>query len=293
LTDLQKPYVDFTFKRIFGSEETKNTVLLPFLNEILRKTEVTPLTTIKLLNPYIDREMLLDKQSILDIRAQGDGGKQINLEIQVATEREGMSKRSLYYWSRMYGWQLRKRQPYGDLKKTIAINILNFNMKELSEEDPFHNVFHLREYTSGKTLCDDLELHFLELPKLEKFPYNTTDRLIKWLFFIKGEPKERWRELKMDNPGIEQAMEALEFLSQNPEARTLYEMREKAKRDEVSAIVSAERRGKAEGREEGREEGKILVARNLLSKGNLSIKEIGEVTGLPISEIEKLKQQFR
>jgi predicted transposase/invertase (TIGR01784 family) len=75
-------------------------VLLPFLNEILRETEVTPLTTIKLLNPYIDREMLLDKQSILDIRAQGDGGKQINLEIQVATEREGMSKRSLYYWSR-------------------------------------------------------------------------------------------------------------------------------------------------------------------------------------------------
>jgi predicted transposase/invertase (TIGR01784 family) len=105
--------------------------------------------------------------------------------------------------------------------------------------------------------------------------------------------KERWRELKMDNPGIEQAMEALEFLSQNPEARALYEMREKAKRDEVSAIVSAERRGKAEGREKGREEGKILVAKNLLSKGNLSIKEIGEVTGLPISEIEKLKQQFR
>jgi PD-(D/E)XK nuclease family transposase len=70
-----------SYKRIFGSEETKNTVLLPFLNEILRKTEVTPLTTIKLLNPYIDREMLLDKQSILDIRAQGDGGKQINRDL--------------------------------------------------------------------------------------------------------------------------------------------------------------------------------------------------------------------
>jgi predicted transposase/invertase (TIGR01784 family) len=279
LTDLLKPYVDFTFKRIFGSEETKNTVLLPFLNEVLKKTEA-PFTTIKLLNPYIDREMVLDKQSILDIRAQGDGGKQINLEIQVATEREGMSKRSLYYWSRMYGWQLRKRQPYGDLKKTIAINILNFNMKELSEDDPFHNVFHLRECTSGKTLCDDLELHFLELPKLEKFPYNTTDRLIRWLFFIKGEPRERWRELKMDNPGIEQAMEALEFLSQNPEARALYEMREKAQRDEISAIVSAERRGKAE------------VAKKLLSRGTLSITEIAEVTGFPKLEIEKLKKQL-
>lgn len=42
--ELLKPYNDFVFKRIFGSEENKNEVLLHFLNEAVKETELKPFT---------------------------------------------------------------------------------------------------------------------------------------------------------------------------------------------------------------------------------------------------------
>jgi predicted transposase/invertase (TIGR01784 family) len=70
-----KPYIDFVFKRIFGSEENKDEVLLNFLNEGIRETEPKPFTSLTLLNPHIDKDMVDDKQSILDIRAKNEDGK--------------------------------------------------------------------------------------------------------------------------------------------------------------------------------------------------------------------------
>ena len=46
--------------------------------------------------------------------------------------------------------------------------------------------------------------------------------------------------------------------------------------------------GRREGVEIGKSERNIEIARNLLKK-NMSIQDISEVTGLPLSEIEKLK----
>lgn len=99
----------------------------------------------------------------------------------------------------------------------------------------------------------------------------------------------------MDTPGLKKAMTTLDFLSQNKEARMLYEMRKKALLDEQSALHEAELRGKEagreagreEGREEGRDEGRTEVALNLLRKG-LSVSLISEVTGLSAVEVEKL-----
>ena len=36
------------------------------------------------------------------------------------------------------------------------------------DNDNYHNVFHLREDRTGIPLIDDIELHFLELPKLDE-----------------------------------------------------------------------------------------------------------------------------
>jgi len=38
-----------------------------------------------------------------------------------------MDKRTLFYWSKIFTEQLKAGQPYNKLKKTITINILDFN----------------------------------------------------------------------------------------------------------------------------------------------------------------------
>ncbi|GGA15762.1 hypothetical protein GCM10008018_70590 [Paenibacillus marchantiophytorum] len=88
--------------------------------------------------------------------------------------------------------------------------------------------------------------------------------------------------------------DTLEFLSQNEEARRLYEMRQKALHDEASMLYGAREEGKAEGKAEGKVEGKVEgkfeVARNMLDEG-ITVSLIVRMTGLSESEIEELKRQ--
>jgi len=205
------------------------------------------------------------------------------LEIQL-TNKYDMPERSLYYSAKMYEEQLSEDQMYKDLKKVISINILTFNQVP---NERFHNTYHLREDHTGELLSDDIEIHFMELPKLGLRTSKMDDRLVKWLMFINGAPKDRWEELAMDTPGLKKAMTTLEFLSQNKEARMLYEMRKKALLDERSALDYAETRG----REEGKLEGKLEIAASMLKKG-LSVTLIAEVTGLSAAEIETLNEQI-
>ncbi|SCW70925.1 conserved hypothetical protein (putative transposase or invertase) [Paenibacillus tianmuensis] len=186
MTELLEPSVDFVFKQIFGSEENKDEVLLNFLNEALRETEPKPFVSLTLLNPQLDKNALTDKQAILDVRAQNEDGKQVNLEIQVSNKFE--PKRSLYYAAKMYEEQLGEGQFYKSLKKVISINILTFNQ---IANDRFHNIYHLREDHTGELLLDDIEIHFMELPKLNLKPHKMDDRLVNWLMFIDSAPKEQ------------------------------------------------------------------------------------------------------
>ncbi|WP_281886362.1 Rpn family recombination-promoting nuclease/putative transposase [Paenibacillus sp. YYML68] len=136
----------------------------------------------------------------------------------------------------------------------------------------FHNVFHLREDHTGIVLTGLIEIHFLELPKLEQQRTTMNNKLVKWLLFLKGVQKDRWEELAMNEPTLRKAMDTLEFLSQDRETRQLYEMRQKALHDEVSMIAGA------------KEEKALEVAKNMLDEG-LGDDLIMKITGL--SEVDK------
>lgn len=283
--DLLDPKIDFVFKRIFGSEENKD-VLLAFLNDTFKAANNPPLTQITLMNPYVDPNAVGDKQSILDIRAVAADGEQINIEIQLLDQRD-IQKRTLYYWAKLYEEQLEEGQLYKDLKKTITINIINF---KALPNDRYHNIFHLRENHSDLILTEDIEIHFMELPKLQDEAYSLEDRLVRWLLFLKGIQQTKWEELAMGTPELKKAMTTLEFLSQDKEARYLYEMRKKALLDERSRIDWAKEQGIKEGIEKGLERGIKQVAKNMLDEG-LDLSTIAKATGLTVEELQKLKEQ--
>jgi len=121
MADLLDPRNDFVFKRIFGSEENKD-VLLVFLNRTFAESGEQPLTEIVLLNPYTDKDAPLDKQSIFDIWAKTAEGKLINIEMQLFNKYD-IEKRTLYYWSKRYSSQLQEGQTYKELKKCVCWQI--------------------------------------------------------------------------------------------------------------------------------------------------------------------------
>ncbi len=281
------PRNDFAFHWVFGRPERKN-ILLSFLNAVFKLPPEKRLTDITLVDTNLTKEVLQEKDSRLDVRAKTMTGEQINIEIQLINE-HNIEKRTLFYWSRMYTSQSKAGRNYRELKKTITINILNFNYTANSN---YHSIFQLLEKDTNILLTDVLEIHFLELPKLKQKEATLESPLVKWLLFFKSFQDQKLREvLAMNEPAIGEAISALELIEQDEQARRIYELREKARWDSVSARAAYLEEGIEQGIEQGVKQGLLKkateVARNMLLL-KIDTNVIQKVTGLPQEEISKL-----
>ncbi len=283
MEELLPPTNDFVFKRIFGDEQHTD-VLLAFVNAMFSDTKQNLLDSIEILNPTLEKTALKDKLVILDIRAKTQLGDHINIEIQVANQRN-ITKRALAYWSKLYFGQMSSGDSYHMLKRIISIVALDFNIRQSPH---YHAYFRLQEYFDAEVM-QDLELHFLELKKLEQAKGKQKESdLYWWLRFIKGLKSEELEAFKMRNATTKKAVELLEYLSQNPEVRQLYEDRQKALRDERERLETAHEDGLEAGIAQGMRNQALQTAKALLAKG-MSVAEIAEITGLSVSEVRKLR----
>ena len=99
------------------------------------------------------------------------------------------------------------------------------------------------------------------------------------------------------NPTMEQAWGVIREMSADEQERAEAEAAEKARRDMVARLHSAEMKGLAEGRAEGKAEGlaegkaernrEIALA---MLQGGLSIEQIYSFTGLTADEIKNLNK---
>ena len=204
------PLNDYLFKFVFGKEERKR-ITLSFLNAILERESVDELTDITFIDRALDPTFEEDKLSQLDIYGITSDGSQINIEVQVMN-RHNMQKRTLYYWARMYQ-TLRRGKEYHDLSRSITINLLNFHL--LPQENP-HNMYGLYDIESGHRLTDDLEIHFLEIPKFKIKSIKEMKRLEKLLAYFSNKLDEReTEELAMSESAISEAIQAEQIFMWN------------------------------------------------------------------------------
>lgn len=253
------PRVDFAFKKLFGSAENKD-LLISFINAVVSKeNQIVDLT---LLNPYNHKDYPADKLSILDIKATDEQGRQYNIEMQI-TDQVYYNQRVLYYWSKLYASQLQQGDAFPELKKTISINILNFNY--FDQEHDYHNVFKILNVRSHNSYFEDLELHFIELEKFDKDILHLKTALDRWANFLKRAQKYTRDDLPTvmrQEPTIAKAFQVLETLYLTKEERDVYEARLKWLRDEECALMKAHLDGKLEGISEATNEmaQKMLLA---------------------------------
>jgi len=194
------------------------------------------------------------------VLARTTSGTLLNVEVQVAN-RYDIDRRTLFYWARLYGSQLNAGQKFIELRKTVTINILGFNW--FTSEERYHLTFHIREDETGKILSDDLEMHFLELEKVKKLKQRPKDALEAWLMYLNNLEGEELEAIAMENPAIRKALTIEEAFWRSERERRLYELREKALRDEIIMLEGAKTEGKVEGKAEMAQEAicKYLEAR--------------------------------
>ena len=229
--------IDFAFKQVFaGNGESSEFILKHFLNCILELNDDDKIKEIVQLNPFNEREYIKDKQSIMDIKIKTEKDEYIDIEVQI-NDVDNYKKRSLYYWSKLYGESLGKGDSYYELKKSIVINIVNFNIIE--ENDKYHNVFVIKEREENTLFLEDLEIHYIELEKfnVEK-DINELNDLEEWIVFLK-ECNEKHdceiiEKLSSRKEEIEMAVKIMNKLSADEIEYQKYLAREKYIMDEIS-----------------------------------------------------------
>ncbi len=275
MRDRLDPKVDVVFKQIFGAEKNK-AILISFLNAVLDWTGEREIVAVEILNPYLEQENINDSYGILDIKVQLDNGELVDVEMQIG-DRADMERRSTFYICRMFGDQKIIKGKYKDLKRAIAINILDF--VRIKDSQRYHTRFRLLELEESIELTDAIEIHFIELPKLKEEMANYGSPLDRWAMFLKG-----WDDMKLmerlseEDPAIAKAKKALEEMAADPRAKEIYEQRLKAIMDKNSDLYEAKL------------EAKLEDARNALLEG-IAPPIVAKITGLPLETVQKLKAE--
>ena len=243
---IMKPKVDFCFKELMEEPEVRRGFISAVLG--IRPEEIIQTT---LLPTHLRKESQEEKLGILDVRVLLNGDIQINMEMQVAPF-ELWAERSLFYLGKMYIDQIKEGEDYDVLKKCIHIGILDFVM--FQEDEEFYSRFHIWEDQRHRKYTDKLEVHILELPKLDRYRYPQTE-LLKWARFINAERKEDLEMIAKTDKFLGKAYEALTNLSADEKKRLEYEAREKAIRDHLHQMKSNWNAGHEQGLKQGIEQG--------------------------------------
>ena len=314
---------DYIFKKIFAKKGNES-ILKDLLNSILQ-IKIKSIEVISDAN--LERQLESNKLGILDLKAKLDEETIVNIEIQIIN-RYNMIERTLFYWSGLYYNVLQKGADYKEIKKVIAINILDYNE---FEEGPYHEIAKLRREYLYKILTDKIEIHFIQIPKFKKQRKDMKTKLDMWMDFISQIDEKEVKNAMSKNKEIKKAQEEYEYLTGDEEERRIAFLREKAIRDENSIFDAGKdigfksgeehgiKKGKKEGIEIGREQGieigkeqgieigkeqgieigkergieqnKKEIANSML-KENIPIETIMKITKLSREEIEKLEKEM-
>ena len=248
--------LDIVFKKFFTDNKD---MLQEFIADMLE----IPSESIKeiiITNPELVPEEVGGKFSRLDLNLNVDDSL-VNIEVQINSE-DDFRDRTLFYWAKLYGSELKSGEDYRQLKKTITINIVDFNM--FSGTD-FHNEIVTSIKGTDEIFSDKFSMHFFELKKVGK-SITSNNRRELWMHFFNADSEEDFEMLKQtNNTVIEKAVNVIYDMSEDTRMREMIRMREKALHDKASELAIAAKKGRAEGI--------ISNVQNLMKNTNCSLEE--------------------
>jgi predicted transposase/invertase (TIGR01784 family) len=270
---------DYAFKKVFGSENSKN-ILKSFLNSILELGAKIEDLTIE--DPYNVPKLQGMKDTAVDVKATLEDKTKVIIEMQILNH-DGFESRILYNTAKNYANQLDRADKYTLLNPVIALTIVDFEMFKF---DKYKSIFKLFEKENFTQYKDDIELVFIELPKFNKSIEECDTIEEKWIAFIKT-ARDLTVVPKISDPNLKQAFQIANTASLTKEELEIQDKRDEFLFIQKNSIEKAKRESHQEGIEQGIEQGILEVAKNLLDI--LDNETIALKTGLDINKIESLR----
>ncbi|MGK7925662.1 MAG: Rpn family recombination-promoting nuclease/putative transposase [Spirulina sp.] len=289
------PKIDYAFKKIFGSEQSKD-ILISFLNAIIYKGKKV-IQSLTIVNPYNPGQVITLKDTYLDVKAVLADDSIVVIEMQVA-RMAAFSKRVMYNLVKGYANQLTKGDDYPLLNPAIAVTITDFKL--FNNTQKVINQFVFQEKSKKFAYPDEeLQLVFVELPKFKKTLEELETLADKWIYFLKEAASlESIPETLGKVAEIELALNLASQANMTVEEFEIVDRRAIMLQDEKGKIAYAEeqgrKKGREQGRQQGRQEGEIALILRLLKKrfGEIPVEISSKIEALSIERLETLGEDF-
>ena len=280
---LLTPKTDVVFQALFGTKGNEE-ILGGLLSKII-KEDVENISLDS--NQNLISKVPEEKMGVLDLRAKIGDNADVEIEVQLKNK-HNISERALFYWAKMYSSQLKKGEKYKNLKKTIQVLILDFELEELDSFKNAHAEHKIVDTRDSRVIVfKNLEIHIIELPKIMKYPEETEKELKRWMEFLINPESEVVKMGAKEDKKLGEAIEKLEYISGDDELRRIAELREKYILDEESEREAV----RDEAREEGLAEGIKETAKKLL-KLKVPLEQIIQATELTKEELERIAKEI-
>ena len=281
------PFVDWSFKYLFGTEQSKPN-LMGFLNLLLMPQ--SPIVEIEYLNSESLPEEKTIKGCVFDILCKDKNGERYLIEMQ-NNQVGNIVERIVYYGCRLIDQMGRrgKEWNYGYIKRVYVICLMNFTYEESPK---LRRDIQLCDIENNQQFSDKLNIIMLQLPCLKAQSLEECNEYYQKLLFLLQQMTTGMRtieELKAEVAATDlpqetkevfyQVLDTADEASLSEKERIRYESNLKAYRDTMSCIKFAETKGEAKS--------KFEIARSMKNKG-LDIALIAECTGLSVEEIKNI-----
>ena len=197
------------------------------------------------------REKPEDKLGILDLELDINDKEKVDVEVQLI-ERENFAERLLYYFSRLYGGEIKKGKDYTESKRVLIVAIVDYEIMNKNEDikDAIITVHEMSEDEKIRKLAELREKAIMDEKAIRKAGYR------------RGMEKglEDGKKIGIEQ-GIEQGMER--------------------------GIKQGIKEGIKQGIEKGERKQKEEIAKKLKAM-KISLNQIKEATGLSEDEINNL-----
>ncbi len=245
------PRVDWAFKRIFGSEDTKE-CLITFLNGLFEDElvikDVTFAKTEKLgLRPD-------DRGVVFDVYCVTNEGKHVIVEMQ-KKEQEYFADRALYYTARAIVQQgIRGIWDY-HLAPVYTVCFMDF-VSESPMLKEFRTDLVLTDLQTRQRVSDRMRIVYLQLPLFDKHTEaECMDIFDCWIYIVKNMNMFEQMPFSEKYPVFRKLAEIGDLRKLSREELELYDEDIKNMRDIYATRKFDEKRGMEKGRAEGRAEG--------------------------------------
>ena len=291
---------DLGFKHVFGRDENKE-ILIAFLNEIIPDKQIINLEHIRNEQIPSDPET---KASVFDLYCETQDGSRIVVELQREDQFDYVD-RAIYYGAFPIQNQIEKGKKRYTFSAVYVINILNFNLMELREDNMPVSTFRLKELETNRILSQKYTLIFIELLKFaKKLEEISPDNILEgYLYFLRNMHNLREQPAEFQQQIWNKLFNAARVAKMNQQDRQAYIKKMNTERDRINQLEFAMEQAKikglaegraeglaeglAEGRAEGRKEEKYSIAKSM--KANcINIDTISKCTGLTPEQIEAL-----